>query len=310
MATRIAQLVPLPTGPDYRFQPALQVAELWKLPAGAPLPGANLIEVLVTHSLAGVDRRLIESFPALRLVANFGVGLEAIDIEAARAAGVRLTYTPGLLTEDVADLAMLLTLSSLRRHVDGHKLVEAGRWETERPPLGRSPAGKRLGIFGLGRIGSAVAKRAAIFGMEIGYCAREAKPVPHHRFEDIARLAQWCDVLLLCAPGGAETDGIVDATVLDLLGPGGMLVNVARGTLVDETALAAALRAGSIAGAALDVFADEPHVPESLRSAPGLTLSPHVGSATLETRRAMADHVFGNAAAFLGGQPLRDEVPL
>jgi lactate dehydrogenase-like 2-hydroxyacid dehydrogenase len=307
---RIAQLAPLPTGPDYRFEPPLAVTELWKLEPGAPVSGAAEVEVLVTHSFAGADRRLIDSFPALRLIANFGVGLDAIDLAAARQTGVRVTYTPGLLTADVADLAMLLILSALRRHVEGDKLARSGRWETARPALGRSPAGKKLGIFGLGRIGSAVADRAAVFGMEIGYCARGAKPVPHLRLPDLVGLAQWADILLLCAPGGAETDRLVDAQVLADLGPSGLLVNVARGSLVDEEALAKALHTGAIAGAALDVFADQPRIPERLRSAPNLTLSPHIGSATVETRRAMADHAFGNAAAFLAGRPLRDEVPL
>jgi lactate dehydrogenase-like 2-hydroxyacid dehydrogenase len=238
------------------------------------------------------------------------VGLDAIDLVAARDAGVRVTYTPGLLTGDVADLAMLLILSALRRHVEGHELVKSGRWEAERPALGRSPSRKKLGIFGFGRIGSAVAERAAMFGMEIGYCAREAKPVPHIRFPDIAGLAQWSDILLLSAPGGVETDRIVDGAVLEALGPAGLLVNVGRGSLVDEEALAEALHAGRIGGAALDVFAREPHVPERLLSAPNLTLSPHIGSATIETRRAMADQAFGNAASFLAGRPLRDEVPL
>jgi lactate dehydrogenase-like 2-hydroxyacid dehydrogenase len=239
--------------------------------------------------------------PALEIVAIHGVGHDRLDLDALAARGVRVTTTPGVLTEDVADQAIALMLAVQRRIVTNDALVRGGGWAA---PLGRRASGRRIGIFGLGQIGHAIALRAAPFASELLYSARSEKPVPWRFVPDIAALAEASDVLILAAPGGAETQKIVDAAVLDRLGPGGVLVNIARGSLVDEDALIAALAEGRIAGAGLDVFAEEPRVPEALRALDNAVLAPHQGSATEEGRTEMRELVLANLDAHFAGNPL------
>lgn len=241
-----------------------------------------------------------DRLPALEIVAIHGVGHDGVDLNAARARGVRVTITPEVLTDDVADLALALWLAAERAVVANDRAVRDGGWSV---PLARRATGRRVGIFGLGQIGRAIATRAAPFAGWIGYCARSAKDVPYQRLPDIAALAAACDVLILAAPGGAATERAVDAAVLDALGAGGVLVNVARGSLVDEAALVSALERGVIAGAGLDVFADEPRVPAALRALPQVVLAPHQGSATREARAAMEALVLANLDAWLAGKP-------
>lgn len=248
-----------------------------------------------------LDAAMLERLPALEIVAINGVGYDGLDLAALRTRGVRVTTTPDVLTEDVADLAIGLMLAVFRRIAANDAAVRGGGWKV---PLGRRASGRRIGIFGLGKIGTAIAERAAPFAGELFYTARSEKPVAWRYLPDIGALAEASDVLILAAPGGAETDKIVDSTVLGLLGAEGVLINVARGSLVDEVALIAALETDTIAGAGLDVFAAEPQVPEALRTLEQVVLAPHQGSATVETQAAMAALVVANLDAHFAGQPL------
>ncbi|MGK6322510.1 NAD(P)-dependent oxidoreductase [Sphingomonas sp. DT-51] len=240
-------------------------------------------------SAADCDR-----LPALAIVAIHGVGHDGVDLAAARARGIRVTITPDVLTDDVADLALALWLGVERAVVANDRAVRDGGWSV---PLARRATGRRIGIFGLGQIGRAIAARAAPFAGWIGYCARSAKDVAYERLPGIGALAAASDVLILAAPGGAATERVVDRAVLERLGADGVLVNVARGSLVDEPALIAALEQRVIAGAGLDVFADEPDVPAALRALPQVVLAPHQGSATREARAAMEALVLANLDA-------------
>jgi len=249
-----------------------------------------------------VDQAVLDSLPALEIVAVNGVGYDRIDLDAVRARGVRVTTTPDVLTDDVADLAIGLMLAVDRRIAFNDRAVREGGWSV---PLGRRTSGRRVGIFGFGRIGQAIARRAAPFAREVLYTARHERADSGYRFvPDIGALAEACDTLILIAPGGAETRHVVSAAVLEKLGAQGVLINVARGSLVDESALVAALAAGTIAGAGLDVFEDEPHVPDALKAMDQVVLLPHQGSATAECRAAMAALVLANLDAHFAGQPL------
>lgn len=248
-----------------------------------------------------VDTALLDRLPALQIVAIHGVGHDGIDLVATRARGVVVTTTPDVLTDDVADLAIGLMLAVQRRIVANDRTVREGGWQV---PLARRASGRRIGIYGLGQIGKAIAARARPFACELHYTARTAKTDVEGVFHaDIASLAAACDVLILAAPGGAATRHIVDAGVLAALGPDSILVNIARGSLVDEPALVAALRSGAIAGAGLDVFADEPVVPDALVAMEQVVLSPHQGSGTIVARADMAALVVANLDAHFAGSP-------
>ncbi|MEP9359380.1 2-hydroxyacid dehydrogenase [Sphingomonas sp. KR3-1] len=264
----------------------------------APMPG---IRAVVGGGMAKVGRALLDQLPALEIVAIHGVGHDRLDLAALEARGVRVTTTPGVLTEDVADQAIALMLAVQRRIAANDALVRRGGWAA---PLGRRASGRRIGIFGLGQIGHAIALRAAPFASELLYSARTEKPVPWTFVPEIAALADASDVLILAAPGGAETDRIVDAAVLERLGTDGVLINIARGSLVDQDALIAALAEGRVAGAGLDVFAEEPQVPEALKAMDQVVLAPHQGSATEEGRTAMRELVLANLDAHFAGRPL------
>lgn len=283
------------------LEPSLIAAleERFTLHRHAPPPSTRAI---VGGGMTRLDAALLDRLPALEIVAIHGVGHDRIDLAAAKARGVRVTTTPDVLTEDVADLAIALWLAVERRVAANDAVVRRGGWGV---PLGRRASGRTIGIFGLGKIGQAIARRAASFGGEILYTARHAKPELPWRFvPDIAALAQASDVLILAAPGGAETERSVDAAVLERLGRGGVLINIARGSLVDEAALIAALEQGVIAGAGLDVFADEPRVPDALKAMPHVVLAPHQGSATIEARAAMEALVLANLDAHFAGEVL------
>ncbi|KQN15822.1 2-hydroxyacid dehydrogenase [Sphingomonas sp. Leaf28] len=248
-----------------------------------------------------VDTALLDRLPVLEIVAIHGVGHDAIDLAATRARGVVVTTTPDVLTDDVADLAIGLMLAVQRRIVANDRAVREAGWQV---PLARRASGRRIGIYGLGQIGKAIAARARPFARELHYTARTAKTDVEGVFHaDIASLAAACDVLILAAPGGAATRHIVDAAVLAALGPDSILVNIARGSLVDEPALVAALRSGVIAGAGLDVFADEPVVPDALVAMEQVVLSPHQGSGTVVARADMAALVVANLDAHFAGSP-------
>jgi lactate dehydrogenase-like 2-hydroxyacid dehydrogenase len=263
------------------------------------------IRGLVTGGVTGASRALMDALPGLEIVAVNGIGTDAVDLDHARVRGIRVTTTPDVLTADVADMAMALMLAASRGIAAGDRYVRAGLWGREPLPLARKVSGKRLGILGLGRIGRAVAQRAAGFGMEIAYCDMAEIPgVPWRREASLAALAHWADVLIVAASGGPQSRNLVDAEVLDALGPEGLLVNVARGAIVDEAALVRALEQGRLGAAGLDVFAGEPHVPEALLRMENVVLQPHRASATIETRLAMGDLVLANLEAHFAGRPL------
>ncbi|ELY2797802.1 2-hydroxyacid dehydrogenase [Cronobacter dublinensis] len=268
------------------------------------------ITVVVTNGEAVVTREFIALLPALKLIAVFGVGYDGVDVAAARDRGVQVTHTPGVLTDDVADLAIGLMLATSRRIVAAQRFIEQGGWRQGGFPWTRKVSGARLGIFGMGRIGQAIARRAQAFDMTIRYTSRHAQPaLPYPFVPDLRELAQQSDFLMICAPGGDATRGVVNAAVLAALGPQGMLINVGRGSVVDETALIAALDSGAIAGAGLDVFADEPNVPAALQQRDNVVITPHMASATWETRREMSRLVLDNVNAWFAGDPLITPVP-
>jgi len=251
------------------------------------------------------DKALMEALPNLKLISCFGVGVDGIDLAAAKARGVAVTNTPDVLTDCVADLALGLLIGTVRQVVLGDRYVRRGDWLKGSMPLNTSLRGKKLGIIGLGRIGEAIADRAVAFGMEIAYHSRSRKPlVDYPYYATPVALAEASDILLLALPGGAETKSIVDAKVLAALGPKGYLVNIARGSVVDEPALIKALQDKTIAGAGLDVFVDEPRVPEAFMSLENVVLNPHQASATIETRTAMGQLMIDNLLAHFAGKPL------
>jgi len=280
---------------------------------GSPAEFAKLAPRIVGIAAGGeslVPRSLLEQLPNLKLVSVFGVGYDGIDVEAAVARGVMVTHTPGVLTDDVADLAMGLVLAVSRQIVQADQHVRAGRWPQGPMPLGRKVSGARMGIVGLGRIGTAIARRALAFDMSVAYTARREKPGSGFDFHPTAaQLAAAVDFLVVITPGGQGTRHLINAEVLSALGPKGYLINVARGSVVDEQALVHALEAGLIAGAGLDVFAAEPQVPEALWQMPNVVLTPHMASATHQTRRAMADLAFANMQAGVALKPVLTPIP-
>ncbi|MFC5478307.1 2-hydroxyacid dehydrogenase [Massilia suwonensis] len=262
-----------------------------------------------TTGVTGIDAALADRLPKLEIVAVHGVGVDAVAFDALDPRGILVTNTPDVLTEDVADLAVSLLLASSRRIPQLDRHVRAGDWEAKKPlQPARSLRGKVAGIVGLGRIGRAVATRLESFGMAIRYFQRSTADCLYPRSASLPDLARESDYLIVCAPGGAATRAMIDADVLDALGPEGTLVNIARGSLVDEAALIAALQEGRLGAAALDVFADEPRVPAALRELDNVVLTPHVGSFTVETRTAMGMLAAANLEAHFAGKPLPTRV--
>lgn len=264
------------------------------------------VQAVITGGHTGISRGMLERLPALKVVAVNGVGTDAVDLTYCRARGLPVTATLGALTEDVADLAIGLLIAACRGLCAGDRFVRDGQWELHPQPsaipLARRFSGMRVGIVGLGRVGRAVAARAAAFGCPIAYTDLHAMAdLPYHFEPDLVTLASQSDALVLCAAAD-KAEGIVDARVLNALGPRGFLVNVARGRLVNEPDLVAALARGQIAGAGLDVFVDEPRVPELMRQSDRVTLQAHRASATWETRTAMANMVLDGVAQALAGK--------
>ncbi len=253
------------------------------------------------------------SNPRCKLLANFGVGYNHIDVDAARAAGIAVTNTPGAVTDATADIAMTLLLSTARRAGEGERQVRAGTWQGWHPTqmLGHHVTGKRVGIVGMGRIGQAIARRCHFgFGMQVLYQSRSKKEIdfPAEYTPDLQELCTKVDFLILAVPGGAETRHLIDAQILEAMNPSALLINIARGEVVDEAALIAALRSGQIAGAGLDVYEFEPTVPLALREMESVTLLPHLGTATEEVRSDMGHMALDNVAAFIDGRPLPNPV--
>ena len=279
-------------------------------------PDALLEEVgpkirgILAGGMKGPNANLINRLPNLEIISSFSVGFDATDVVAAQAKGVIVTHTPEVLTGDVADLAMTFILMAPRRIGESERFLRKGKWLQGRMDLGTTVRGKRLGILGLGRIGKAVARRAEVFGLHIGYF--DIKPMgdlPYRSYATLMDLAKASDILLVACEGGEANRSVVSAEVIEAIGPEGFLVNTARGPIVDQAALVAALRNGKLAGAALDVFDGEPQVPAELMAMENVVLTPHIASSTHETRRAMGDLVYDNLRAHFDGKVVLTPVP-
>jgi lactate dehydrogenase-like 2-hydroxyacid dehydrogenase len=275
---------------------------LW---VGAVAPVAERVRFVQTTGFSGCPSDLMRALPKLEIVSVMGVGVDAVDLAQARARGIAVTNTPDVLNDDVADLGIALLLMTARHLALSDRYVRDGRWKRlGNQALATKVSGKRLGIVGMGRIGKVVARRAAAFDMDISYHARNQADVPYRYVPDLVAMARAVDFMIVIVPGGPATKGLIGAEVIAALGPQGILVNVSRGSVVDEPALVAALVSGALGGAGLDVFADEPNVPEALLGLDNVVLAPHVGSGTNETRGAMADLVVNNLRAHLSGGKL------
>jgi D-3-phosphoglycerate dehydrogenase len=267
--------------------------------------GRETIRAICTKGEIGADAALMDALPRTEIIACYGVGYDAIDVAAAKARGIRVTNTPDVLTEEVADLAIGLLLAAARRIPAGDAWVRDGSWKARGPmPLTRRVWGSRIGIVGLGRIGSAIARRAAAFGMPIAYSARQRKDGPYDWYPTPAAMAPHVDVLMVSAAGGAATRGLVDKAAIDALRPGAIFCNVSRGTVVDEAALLDALRAGRIGAAGLDVFLNEPDIDPAIMTLPNVVLQPHAASGTVETRQDMGRLMRENLEAQMDGRAL------
>jgi lactate dehydrogenase-like 2-hydroxyacid dehydrogenase len=289
-----------------RLERRVKLHKLWeaadreeRLAAIAP----NVRAIVSTWVSAPVDATLMSRLPKLEIVASFGVGYDHIDAAWAGQHGVVVTHTPGVLDEDVADIAIALTLAATRRLPQAERYLREGRWPSGAYRLTASLRGRTMGILGLGRIGAAIARRAEAFGLKIAYHGRHKQDgVAYPYYETPIALAEACDILVIAAPGGPATRHIVDSRVLAALGADGVLVNIARGSLVDERALIAALRDGVILAAGLDVYEKEPNAPTELIALDNAVLLPHVGSATRHTRAAMANLVVDNLLSWVDGK--------
>ena len=272
---------------------------------------ARHVRAVVTGGATGISTAVFDALPELEIIAINGVGTDAVDLQRARARGVRVTTTPDVLTEDVADMAFGLILSVARGMCVGDRFVKEGQWARRLPPppLSQRVHGRRLGVVGLGRIGRAVARRALGFSMQIAYTGRHAVEESPYRYEpSLHQLAADSDFLVLTTTGGPQSHGMVGRSVLEALGPHGVLINVSRGSVVDESALVAVLREGGLGGAGLDVFSHEPHVPAELLGLPNVVLEPHLASATVQARLAMGELVLANLEAHFGKRKLPSAV--
>lgn len=299
-APRLLEIGPLPPGLSKAVRERFPVHPLWQEadPAGFLGRHRGAFAGAVTMARHGCSAELLAAIPGA-VVASFGVGTEKLDLEAAARLGVQVAITPDVLNDCVADAAFGLILATTRQLVNADRFVRAGRWQAGAFPLATQTTGKRLGIVGLGKIGREISRRANGFRMDIRYFGRRRQPDVSYEFiPDLIELACWADILVLSCSGGPATRHLVSASVLEALGPGGFLVNVARGSVVDEAALVAAITLGRIAGAGLDVYADEPNVPASLLDSDRVVLLPHIAAGTHETRRAMEELVIANLDAF------------
>ena len=273
--------------------------------------GPRIRALAMTGAHAPLDEAYLRQYPNLEIIASFGVGYDNIDAKAAARLEIIVTNTPGVLDDEVADTALGLMIMTVRQLPQAERYLRAGQWSTKGAfPLSPSLRGRTVGILGLGRIGKAIATRVAGFGLEVVYHGRRAQAdVPYRYYPSLIDLAKASDVLIVVAPGGPGTRHIINAEVLEALGPDGVLINIARGSLVDEKALIEALRTGKILAAGLDVFENEPGVPQELIALDNAVLLPHVGSASVKTRRAMAECVVSNVFAWADGKPPLTPVP-
>jgi hydroxypyruvate reductase len=267
------------------------------------------VRAIATGGGFRIDGALMDELPKTEIVSTMSIGVDHIDLAAARERGIAVTNTPDVLTDDVADLGLALVLAVARRIVVGDRYVREGKWLEANLPLAAKLGGASMGILGLGRIGLAVAKRAEAFGMRIVYHGPRAKPgVAYRYYPSLVDMARDVDYLMVTCPGGAETRNLVNAEVLAALGPKGVVINIARGSVIEEAAMVRMLQEGRLGGAGLDVFVEEPRVPEALFGLESVVLQPHVGSATHATRAAMGQLVVDNLSAHFAGKPLLTRV--
>lgn len=306
MRTVILQMCPLMPSFEAALQQRFEVLQGFDDAAREAIVAARAAEIkaVVTGGHLGIPNALMDRLPALEIVGINGVGFDKVDLVHAKSRAVRVSNTPNVLTEDVADLAIGLIIALLRRIPQGDTHVRSGSWLKGDMPLARKASAQRYGILGLGRIGQAIAKRLSGFDVEIAYTDRTPLDVPYAFHDSAVSLAAAVDVLVIAAAAGPETAKLVNASVLDALGPKGVLVNVARGSIVDEDALVAALLEKRIAGAALDVFAAEPHVPAAMIGLDNVVLTPHIASGTVDTRESMAALVLANLDAHFEGREM------
>jgi lactate dehydrogenase-like 2-hydroxyacid dehydrogenase len=302
----------LVTGPMYpptleKLDAAYTTHKLFKAPDRAALLAevADRITAVASSNSGGIDGATIAKLPKLKVISHFGVGYDTVDVDAAKKRGIAVTNTPDVLTEEVADLAMGLLYATVRRIPQGDRYVREGKWLKGAMALTESLQGKTLGIVGMGRIGQSIARRAAAANMKIAYQGpRRKEDLPYAYHADPVSLAKATGLLMVACPGGEATRGLVSRAVIEALGAKGFIVNIARGSVIDEPALLEALQQNRIAGAGLDVFADEPRVPEAFFALDNVVLQPHVASATHQTRAAMGQLVIDNLAAHFAGKPL------
>jgi hydroxypyruvate reductase len=267
------------------------------------------IRALVQGGGTVTPPELLDRLPRLEIISVFGVGYDGVPVAYCRQRGLKVTHTPDVLTDDVADVALGLILMTGRGFVRLNRFVHAGGWEKRAAELTTKLGGQKVGILGLGRIGKAIAARVTAMGMRVAYTGRKPQDVPYEYVRELTSLAAVVDFLVVACPGGEATQNIVSAEVLAALAKKGTLINIARGSIVDEPALVAALKAGTIKGAGLDVFADEPHIPPELMTMDNVVLLPHVGSATRETRQAMGDLCKANLDAYFSGKGVLKLIP-
>ncbi len=308
MKPEIVVMGPMYPPTQKALEEAFTVHRLWEAPdRDAFLASlADRVSAVASSGKAGIDAATIAKLPKLKLISHFGVGVDNVDTETAKKRGVAVTNTPDVLTEDVADLALTLLLATVRRIAVADRFVRGGQWLKGQMPFTDTMQGKTMGIVGMGRIGRAIARRGEAFGLKIAYQGPHRKDdVAWAYFADPVALARASDFLVAACPGGEATRGLVSKAVIEALGPAGVFVNISRGSVADEPALVAALRDGKLGGAGLDVFADEPQVPEELLKLDNVVLAPHIGSATHQTRTAMGQLVVDNLKAYFANQPLK-----
>lgn len=315
MTERPAVLVPAPLMPycmeelEKRFAVTLLSAQ--PDPAAFLASQGGAFRAIATSTFVGCKAELVDALPALEIISSFGVGTDSLAVAHAREKNIIVTNTPDVLNEETANLGIALLLAVTRNLVANDRYVRAGRWVKEGDAkLGRGLAGRQVGIVGMGRIGQVIARKLEVFGCPIAYHTRTAKrDLPWRHVPDLIQLARDSAALIVIVPGGPATAKLIDRQVMEALGPEGVLVNVARGSVVDEAALVDMLATGALGGAGIDVWEDEPNVPEALFGLDNVVLQPHVGSATVETRRAMADLTVANLERHFDGRPPLTPLP-
>lgn len=312
MKPKILQMCALSPELDAALAEHYQVIPWWQSKNTEVLLAEHGADIagIATAAPTGVPSSLIEVLPALRVISCRGVGLDKIDLNLAKSRDIQVAGSFGTLSDCVADLAFALLLDVARQVSQSDQYLRQGQWLQARYPLTTRVSGKRLGIVGLGQIGREVAKRASGFNMQVAYNNRRpVSDVPYQHQPSLKALAEWADFLVVCVSGGSETQALIDQEIIEALGPKGYLINVARGTVVDEAALISALENGRLAGAGLDVFAEEPKVPEALIKLSNVVLTPHVASGTVETRQAMEDLLLENLQAYFSEGQVKTPAP-